>query len=85
MRAKIPRGVRTAVFRRDRWTCRLCMKPVNRSGVWPDDPDAPVIDHIIPLSAGPDLGGVDEPYNLQCAHGRCNKEKSDRFDQGALF
>ncbi len=74
---------RRAIFERDRWTCRLCGKRVKRTAKVPD-PKAPVIDHIVPLAAGPDLGGVDAPWNVQCAHFLCNSIKSASYDHPAL-
>lgn len=74
---------RHAVFERDRWTCQLCGKRVKRRAKVPD-PKAPVIDHIVPLAAGPELGGVDAPWNVQCAHFLCNSIKSASFAQPAL-
>lgn len=61
------------IFERDRWRCQLCRKPVDRSKVVPH-PQAPVIDHVIPLACG----GTHEPANAQCAHFICNSIKSDR-------
>lgn len=74
---------RIDIFNRDRWICQLCGKRTKRSAAVPD-PKAPVIDHIVPLAAGPELGGVDAPWNVQCAHFLCNSIKSASFDQPAL-
>lgn len=75
---------RRAVFDRDRWTCRLCGKRVRRKSQAPE-PMAPVLDHIVPLAAGPQNGGVHAPWNVQCAHFLCNSVKSAAYEQGALF
>ena len=72
------------MFQRDRWTCQLCGKRVVRSAVVPH-PRAPVIDHIVPLAAGAEVGGVDAPWNVQCAHFLCNSYKRDLLVAPALF
>lgn len=64
---------RRYIFERDRWTCQLCGKRVAKTKSVPH-PNAPVIDHILPLAAG----GTHEPRNAQCAHFLCNSLKSDR-------
>lgn len=72
------------IFERDRWTCQLCGRRV----AWTKDaphPSAPVIDHIVPLAAGREYGGVHAPYNVQCAHFKCNSIKRDLFAQAAMF
>jgi len=75
---------RAEIFTRDRWVCQLCGKRVKRSAAVPD-PKAPVIDHIVPLAAGPEVGGVDAPWNVQCAHFLCNSIKRDQLAAPALF
>lgn len=72
------------IFERDRWTCKLCGRRVKRSAK-PPDPKAPVVDHIVPLAAGPENGGVHARWNAQCAHFLCNSTKSARLEQPALF
>lgn len=64
---------RTAIFERDAWTCQLCYRPIARTQVAPH-PDAPTIDHVIPLAAG----GTHEPSNVQAAHFLCNSLKGHR-------
>lgn len=59
---------------RDRWRCGLCGGRVTRMKAHPD-PNAPSIDHIIPVSRG---GSPDDPANLQLAHLGCNLSKRDR-------
>jgi hypothetical protein len=76
--------VRVEIFQRDSWTCRLCGKRVKRTARVPD-PKAPVIDHIVPLAAGAENGGVDAPWNVQCAHFLCNSIKSANYTSPALF
>jgi 5-methylcytosine-specific restriction endonuclease McrA len=58
------------VFERDGWRCQLCCRPVDRAAAVPD-PDAPTLDHVIPLSAG----GEHTRANTQCAHFLCNARK----------
>lgn len=60
------------IFERDQWVCRLCFEPVDRYAIAPQ-PNAPTLDHIIPISRG----GPHQPHNLQCAHWKCNINKSD--------
>lgn len=72
------------VFERDRWTCHLCGTRVAWSKEVPH-PRAPVVDHVIPLAAGREVGGVHAPYNARCAHFLCNSIKSDALAQPALF
>lgn len=64
---------RNDIFERDGWKCQLCGDPLNRAVVAPH-PDAPTIDHIIPLAQG----GTHEPRNVQAAHFLCNSRKGDR-------
>lgn len=75
---------RREVFERDRWTCRLCGKRVARTKAVPH-PKAPVLDHIVPLAAGVEFGGVHAPHNVQTAHFLCNSLKRDLLEQAALF
>lgn len=80
---------RNEIFERDGWRCQIpecAMKTrrVRRSARVPD-PMAPVIDHIVPLAAGGDVGGVDAPWNVQCGHFLCNSIKSDKLAAPALF
>lgn len=58
------------IFRRDRWTCHLCLKRVRRD-VHYLHPLSPTIDHLIPVS----VGGDDAPYNVKCAHRSCNTKR----------
>lgn len=58
------------ICERDKWTCQLCGKKVNKSLRWPDRGSAS-IDHIVPLVEG----GADAPSNVQLAHIGCNWTK----------
>lgn len=61
------------VFERDKWRCQLCgvSTPKRLKGTL--SPQAPELDHIIPLS----LGGAHVWDNVQCACRRCNGIKSN--------
>lgn len=64
---------RMAVFERDDWRCQLCLMPALPDWVVPH-PDAPTIDHIVPLARG----GTHTMDNVQTAHFLCNSIKGDR-------
>lgn len=55
--------------------CAICGRPVNKSLKTPD-PNAPEIDHIIPISMG---GHPSDISNLQLVHSICNKAKSNKL------
>lgn len=57
-----------AVFARDGWACRLCgvKTPKHLRGSY--SPQAPELDHVVPLAAG----GRHTWGNVQCACRRCN-------------
>lgn len=61
------------IYARDR-ICGICGKPVNMDLEWPH-PESKSIDHIVPISKG---GSVSDISNLQLAHLRCNRIKSNR-------
>lgn len=68
-----------AVFARDKWKCRLCgvKTPQRLRGSY--EPNAPELDHIIPLA----IGGEHTWANVQCACRRCNGLKGAKA-QGQL-
>lgn len=68
-----------AVFDRDRWTCQLCGKRTPKRLRGKSVPDAPELDHIIPLA----LGGGHLWSNVQCACRSCNGAKGAKT-QGQL-
>jgi len=70
---------REELFRRDNFRCGICGQMTNPNTVVPH-PDAPTIDHIIPLARG----GEHTPDNMQCAHFRCNCMKSDSVPSEAM-
>lgn len=62
----------TDIFERDGWRCHLCGKKVRAVPV--PHPQAPTIDHLIPLSDG----GRDAPDNVATAHFICNSRRGAR-------
>lgn len=70
---------RAEIFNRDRWTCQLCLKPVDGQLRSPH-PMAASLDHVIPLARG----GTHEPSNCQLAHHICNSVKSDNVAAAPL-
>ena len=55
--------------------CGICGQPVDFGMKYPH-PLSPCIDHIIPVSRG---GHPSDIENLQLAHWKCNREKSDKL------
>ena len=55
--------------------CGICGRPVDKSLRYPD-PMAPCIDHIIPIDRGGHPSDID---NLQLAHWKCNRAKSNKL------
>lgn len=72
------------IYERDGWRCGLCGGKVRRDLAHPH-PESASLDHVIPLSFGPDVGGVHAEYNVQCAHLVCNSRKRAAVLQPALF
>lgn len=56
--------------------CAICGQPVDKTLKYPH-PMSPTVDHIIPVSKG----GSDVLENLQLAHRRCNRLKSDKMPE----
>ena len=71
------------IYERDGWRCQLCHRKVRADKTVPH-PLAPVLDHVIPLAAGVENGGVHAPHNVQCAHFICNSIKRDRVSSVQL-
>ncbi|MGW0312024.1 HNH endonuclease [Streptomyces flavidovirens] len=67
------------VHTRDRWTCQLCLLPIDPEVAWPDRMSASV-DHIVPLVRG----GSHSMINVQSAHLGCNSSKGDRLDAAVI-
>jgi 5-methylcytosine-specific restriction endonuclease McrA len=59
------------VFARDGWRCRLCGAKTPRAFRGTYEPNAPELDHIVPLA----LGGSHTPGNCQLACRSCNGRK----------
>lgn len=59
--------------------CGICGQPVDKSLKYPN-PMSPTVDHIIPCSRG----GSDDLDNLQLAHRKCNRLKSDKMPDNKL-
>ena len=55
--------------------CGICGQPVDMSLKWPD-PMSKTIDHIIPVAKGGHPSAIE---NLQLAHFKCNRLKSDKL------
>lgn len=66
-----------AVLEADGWVCQICGIPTPREKRGTQEPDAPTIDHIVPLSAG----GAHSYANVQCACLRCNTRKGARTER----
>lgn len=64
---------RGEIYKRDNYRCQLCGKKLKMDAEVPH-PNAPTLDHIIPLSKG----GTHEPTNVQAAHFLCNATKGNR-------
>jgi hypothetical protein len=61
---------RVDIYRRDGWRCHLCGGRVRRD-VHYLHPEAPTIDHLVPVARG----GDDVPSNVMCAHRSCNSKR----------
>lgn len=59
------------IFARDKWVCQLCGDRTPKSLRGTCEPNAPELDHIIPLA----LDGSHTRDNLQCACRSCNQRK----------
>jgi hypothetical protein len=60
-----------AVFERDKWRCQNCGRETPRSSMGSKEPNAPELDHWIPLA----LGGHHIWENVCCLCRRCNHKK----------
>jgi hypothetical protein len=63
------------VFKRDQWACRICGIKTPKKLQGTNDPNAPSLDHIIPIAKG----GPHIYENVQCACRKCNSYKSDKM------
>lgn len=62
------------VFERDHWTCQICRCRTPRSARGSYAPNAPELDHIVPLSQG----GGHTLDNVQCSCRSCNISKGSK-------
>lgn len=69
------------IFDRDKWRCRLCKVRTPKELRGTHEPNAPVIDHIIPLA----LGGPHTRANLQCLCFKCNASKAAKYEGQLAF
>ena len=60
--------------------CGICGQPVDFGMKYPH-PLSPCIDHIIPVARG---GHPSDMDNLQLAHWKCNREKSDKLQEDQI-
>jgi len=70
--SRVERVVAKKVFDRDGWRCRLCGVKTPRNLKGTTKPNAPELDHIVPLSAG----GEHSYRNTQCLCRLCNHSKA---------
>lgn len=66
-----------SIFQRDQWKCQACgvETPIELKGTF--EPNAPELDHIVPLSRG----GFHAPDNCRCLCRSCNADKGDQTDE----
>ena len=64
-----------AIILRTQNVCGICGQPVDKSRKYPD-PLSACVDHIIPIARGGHPSDID---NLQLAHWKCNRAKSDKL------
>lgn len=60
--------------------CGICGRPVDKKRKYPD-PLSACVDHIIPIARGGHPSAIE---NLQLAHWKCNREKSDKLQAGEI-
>ena len=71
----------TEIFERDKWRCRLCGAKTPREKRGTSLPDAPVLDHIVPIV----LGGPHSRRNLRCLCYACNASKGAKYSGQLAF
>lgn len=64
-----------AIILKTQTVCGICGQPVDKTRKYPD-PLSPCVDHIIPIARGGHPSAIE---NLQLAHWKCNREKSDKL------
>lgn len=68
------------VFERDAWRCQICGCRTPKAQRGKPSPNAPEIDHRIPMSKG----GPHTWENVQCACRQCNMAKGNRTSAGQI-
>lgn len=68
------------VFNRDGWRCQICGRHTPRRLMGTMSPNAPELDHRVPMSKG----GPHTYANTQCACRQCNGEKGNSSSVGQL-
>lgn len=63
----VPADLAQEIYERDNYICQICHEPTDPTLHYNHD-DAPTVDHMLPKS----VERIDEPWNLRCAHRRCN-------------
>jgi predicted nucleic acid-binding Zn ribbon protein len=66
------------VLERDGWRCQICGKNTPKARRGTNYPNAPEVDHRVPLSRG----GPHTYANVQCACRACNGGKNNKFELG---
>jgi 5-methylcytosine-specific restriction endonuclease McrA len=70
------------VFERDGWRCQICWRKTPRERRGSIKPNAPELDHIVPLS----VGGEHSYRNTQCSCRDCNSSKGNKvYGQVPMF
>ena len=69
------------IFDRDKWRCRLCRCKTPREVMGTNEPNAPTLDHIIPVK----LGGPHTKANTQCLCRQCNSNKAAKYEGQLAF
>lgn len=69
-----------AVFDRDKWRCQICGCPTPKKLRGTTEPNAPELDHRIPMAAG----GPHTWANVQCACRACNASKGATQIKGQM-
>lgn len=80
MRSTARRDRHRKIIRKDEPPCGICHDPINYQAHHLD-PLSFTIDHITPRNRG----GSDTLDNLQAAHRKCNRTKSDKVAAGVDF
>ena len=85
-KGKVSKAKRNRVFKRDKYTCKLCGKKLRMDkqdtfGTGKPHMLAPTIDHIVPSSTAEEMGWssreIHKESNLQAAHFICNVKKGN--------